>query len=399
MIGYCTNVHAGTDLASIRENLVRYALPIRDSVKPGVLGEGDSLGVGLWIPNEASTALHGAELDGFRDFLRERRLTAFTINGFPFDNFHRDIVKHDVYLPTWVDSGRLEYTQRLATILASIQTESSNDAEPSVGSISTLPIGWGKDIAERDQATAGKNLRAMAKFLAELKSSTGRKIVLAIEPEPGCLLDTTSDCLAFFERHLPELEHREYVTVCHDICHAAVMMEDQRDVVSRLSSAGIGIGKVQVSSAITVDWESMANYRRWEALEQLQGFAEDRYLHQTGRRKADGGFELAEDLPGLLAAIRDQRLAATDDPVAGDSRWVIHFHVPIFLERFGHLTTTRDEVKTLLRTLDESGSSLSFTGHLEVETYAWTVLPEPMQKHGMAQDIASELNWLSDNLE
>lgn len=387
MIGYCTNVHAGTDLPSIRENLVRYALPVRDLVG------GDSLGVGLWIPNEASTELSGSTLTGFRDFLTERRLSAFTINGFPFDNFHRDVVKHDVYLPTWFDTQRLEYTQRLATILSAILP----DDQP-IGSISTLPIGWGKDVAESDLETAGANLRTMADSLAKLQSTTGRKIVLAIEPEPGCFLDTTADCLSFFDRYLPDASHREFITVCHDVCHAAVMMEDQRDVVSQLAAAGIGIGKVQVSSAITVDWESMATHRRWEAIDQLKGFAEDRYLHQTGRQKADGGFELAEDLPRLLAAIAERGLSTSDDPVDGDSKWVIHFHVPIFLERFGHLTTTRDEVKTLLRTLDDAGPSLSFTGHLEVETYAWTVLPESMQKHGLADDIAAELNWLRDNL-
>jgi len=368
-------------------------LPVRDLVG------GDSLGIGLWIPNEASIQLAESGAQSFAQFLSERRLQAFTINGFPFDNFHRDVVKHDVYRPTWFDMPRLEYTKRLARILAAVLPE-----DQPIGSISTLPIGWpcrpGSDervFTSGQISDAAANLREMAFALEQLESETGRRVVLAIEPEPGCELDTTSDCVEFFDQHLPDPLHRKYITVCHDICHAAVMMEDQRDVVSRLSNAGIGIGKVQVSSAIQVDWDAMAVGRRWEALEQLAGFAEDRYLHQTGRRTESGDFVLEEDLPGLLDSVHAKGLSKTDDPVAGDQRWVIHFHVPIFLERFGHLSTTQSEVRTLLRTFQEQEGSLDFTGHYEVETYAWTVLPESMQKRGLSGDIAAEIQWLKEN--
>ncbi|WP_168565456.1 metabolite traffic protein EboE [Crateriforma spongiae] len=377
-IGYCTNVHAGTDLESIRENLIRYSLPVRDLVG------GQSLGVGLWIPNDASKELIDGGAAEFAEFLRSRRLAAFTINGFPFSNFHQDVVKHDVYSPAWWDDARLEYTRRLAAILAVILDESQT-----VGSISTLPIGWGKSPGDEKIHRAGANLRAMADSLEKLESTSGRRIVLAIEPEPGCYLDTVGDCLAFFEKELPDESHRRYITVCHDVCHSAVMMEDQRDVLSRLATAGIGVGKVQVSSAILADWESMATGRRHEAIDQLRDFAEDRYLHQTGRKKSDGSFELVEDLPGLLDG-----LPTDGDPVAGDQRWVIHFHVPIFLERFRHLSTTHDEVGVALRTLDNLQGSLDFTGHLEIETYAWTVLPESMRRRGLSEDIASEIEWL-----
>jgi hypothetical protein len=171
------------------------------------------------------------------------------------------------------------------------------------------------------------------------------------------------------------------------------MMESQSDVLTRLAAAGIGIGKVQVSSAIVADWAAMAIGRRRDAIEQLSGFAEDRYLHQTGRVTEAWGFELAEDLPALIASA-----PSTGDPVRGDQRWVVHFHVPIFLERFGHLTTSHAEVLECLKTLATNGNSdehtIDFTGHLEIETYAWTVLPEPMRKRGLAEDIASEIVWI-----
>ena len=396
-VGYCTNVHAGIDLAAIRNNLDQYAVAVRDRLGEAEGAAEDSLGVGLWIPDQASRELvSGSAAQDFASFLSQRKLTAFTINGFPFDNFHQDVVKHNVYLPTWADAARLEYTQRLAEILSVILPESE-----SVGSISTLPIGWPNNPKSDDPTesrdsiiqSAGKNLRQIAKYLEDLESRTGRRIVVAIEPEPGCILDTTDDMIALFTSELPDEKHRRYLTVCHDVCHAAVMMESQDDVINRLTDAGIAIGKVQVSSAIVADWESMADGRRREALQQLSAFAEDRYLHQTGRRKKDGSFELSQDLPELVIGSD-----STDAVAVDDNRWVVHFHVPIFLERFGHLSTSHDDVLRCLRTLIGANASkeavAAFTGHLEIETYAWTVLPEAMRKRALPDDIAGEIQWL-----
>ncbi|NND98945.1 MAG: metabolite traffic protein EboE [Pirellulaceae bacterium] len=408
-VGYCTNVHAGIDLPAIQANLDQYAVAVRDHLLQDAsdttagLRPDQPLGVGLWIPDAASRELAGgtAAVD-FASFLQDRQLNAFTINGFPFDNFHQDVVKHRVYLPTWGHRERLEYTQRLADILCKILPDSQ-----AVGSISTLPIGWphnpnddsGISAAADLHERAGGHLREMADYLAGLESRTGRRIVVAIEPEPGCVLDTTDDVIEFFDRHLPDKNHRRYLTVCHDVCHAAVMMERQAEVIGRFAAAGIGIGKVQVSSAIVAMWQSMSVGRRAEALEQLAKFAEDRYLHQTGRRDIDGQFSLAEDLPELIRQARE-----IPPESFGDDRWVVHFHVPIFLERFGHLTTSHDDVRECLRTLigDRGSKSESeftaaeFTGHLEVETYAWTVLPDTMRKRALADDIAGEIQWLTE---
>ena len=401
-IGYCTNVHAGVDLDAIRDNLQWFAVPVQQSVcgsRP--------LGVGLWLPAKAASQLVQSGAEDFAKFLAARKLHPYTINGFPYDNFHQDVVKHRVYSPPWWDERRLSYTRQLAAILSQILPEN----EPA-GSISTLPIGWAANPSSPEEPRtaeelaqsgnlerAGENLRCMADSLQKLERRSGRRIVLAIEPEPGCILDTTDDCLQWFDQHLPEQHHRRYITVCHDICHAAVMMENQHDVLTRLAAAGIGIGKVQVSSAIVADWESMATMRRGEALEQLSQFAEDRYLHQTGRRTESGDFQLAEDLPALLTPASERaENSGLSDPLNGDRRWVVHFHVPIFLEHFGHLTTSHDDVIACLQTLHSPDAPIEFTGHLEVETYAWSVLPESMRKRGLAEDIAKEITWLREEI-
>jgi hypothetical protein len=389
-IGYCTNIHAGVDLKSIRDNLSRYAVAVREKLNRN--RDADPLGVGLWIPDQASRQLVAGELDSFGSFLQSNRLVAYTINGFPFANFHGDSVKQRVYLPTWAEETRLEYTKRLATILASLLP-----AGQSLGSISTLPIGWpnnpfAEECSDRNPvAAAGTRFRDLASFLDQLERETGKRIVVAIEPEPGCVLDTIDDMVGFFSAELPEQRHRRYITACHDICHSAVMNEPQRSVIAAYGDAGITIGKVQVSSAVVADWNAIATDDHAAALKQLGEFAEDRYLHQTGQVGRDGAFELADDLPELLRRTDLSQLADV-------ARWVIHFHVPIFLDGFGHLRTSRDAVLECLAALNDASIDVDFTGHLEVETYAWTVLPEAMRARGLAEDIAGELDWLSDQI-
>ncbi len=387
-IGYCTNVHAGVDLPAIRENLLEFAVPARSLV---VDNDMDPLGVGLWLPAEAARQLSsGGEASSLADFLRQNRLRPYTINGFPYDNFHQDVVKLQVYKPTWWESERLEYTKQLADVLEGLLR---GEDESAVGSISTLPIGWPDAEATAENLDqAGANLRSLADHLRQIEAKTGRRIVVAIEPEPGCILDTTADVMDWFEKHLPETHHRKYLTVCHDICHSAVMMEPQPTVLRQLADAGITIGKVQVSSAIVVDFASGDASDKSAKVDQLRAFAEDRYMHQTGRLKLDGSFELCDDLPELIVDFD------RDGESRSDQRWVVHFHVPIFLQQFGALATSQQDVLECLRTLSgddgSNQSAIDFTGHLEIETYAWTVLPEPMRQRGLAADIAAEFQWL-----
>lgn len=375
--GYCTNVHAGTDLASIRDNLARYATRVRDEVDPG-----RTMGVGLWVPAEAAGELTDpAAAARLRDWLAESGLLPFTFNGFPYGNFHQPVVKHRVYEPAWWEPARCQYTSDLVRILDSLLPPGRT------GSISTLPIGWG-EVDEPRQAAAAANLRTIADQLRELEATSGRRILLAIEPEPGCFLDTSDDVVQFFDRYFPETDQRRYLSVCHDVCHAAVMFESQTDVLRRYAQNGIVVGKVQISSAIEVRFEHMPAETRQAALDQLSSFAEDRYLHQTGRLRQDGTTEWVDDLPQLLGAGASGR---------DDRQWRIHFHVPIFLEQFGHLHATGEAIRQCLRTLRQTPAELR-SDHLEVETYAWGVLPEPMRRGGLAESIAAEMAWLHQSL-
>lgn len=389
-VGYCTNVHAGRDLPAIRRNIVEYCAPIQKLV-----GTKEPMGVGLWFSEEsAKQAIESKNLIQLKELLEENRLIPFTLNGFPQGDFHREVVKHDVYQPPWWSLDRLNYTKNLVKILHGILPAGQ------VGSISTLPIAWGNPSPSKDlQVQAAVNLFTLAMFLYELYERTGRKILLAIEPEPGCYLTNSKTLRDFFQRYLspPSLSERhaacvrEYLTLCHDVCHAAVMFEDQATEFQQLQSLGIAIGKVQVSSAIELDWDALDGDKKWLAVEQLKKFAEDRYLHQTTRLKtSDDGNErsvlLTEDLPQAIGEIK----SVTD--LTG--KWRVHFHVPIYLQRFESLSTTQSEIQRCVKLLMTSGTAIpKFSGHFEIETYAWGVLPAELRESTLQRGIAKEFLW------
>lgn len=382
-IAYCTNVHAGADLRQTTDNLRQYALAVKDRFRPH-----GPMGIGLWLAAPAARELLASgALPAFSASLADQGLVPFTLNGFPHGNFHDRVVKHQVYLPSWSEPARLDYTLDLINILDGLLPPGME------GSISTLPIAWGNPPptpAALQQSV--DHLLEVARRLADLEAHSGRLIYLCLEPEPGCVLQRGADVVRFFTDHLFSSRYQtiaqRYLRVCHDICHTAVMFDDQVDVLTRYAEAGIQVGKVQVSSAIRLDLDTLDPSQRITALSELASFAEDRYLHQTVIRSSpDASPEFFEDLPQpLQQALRSTRRS--------HGQWRVHFHVPVYLEQFGSITTTRDEIDQCLRALTEYPEMK----HLEVETYAWGVLPDDLKQTELADGIARELQWLVDHL-
>lgn len=392
--GYCTNVHAGGTLQQALDSLDRYAVEVRDQITPR-----GRLPVGLWFSEQAVESLLSEDRASWlRQWIDQRNLIAYTFNGFPQGDFHRPVVKHDVYQPTWLCQSRAKYTQSLALLMKELLPE----GRP--GSISTLPLGWPHaPWHAEDFRLAADHLLSVARFLDRISQQRGSEIVLALESEPGCLLDSADDMLEFFEKYLlrgPDAHlARQYLTVCHDVCHSSVMFEPQRRALDSYRSAGIRVGKVQISSAIHVPWNEAADQpaAQKSMLQQVQSFCEPKYLHQTTRCEQNGNLEsLSEDLSVALTDwIKGHRL-----PILP---WRIHFHLPIFVERFGHLTSTASDIQEACNYLETHRHSQIaqrdwFTGHYEVETYAWTVLPPPLAATDLADGIANELKCFHEIL-
>ena len=393
--GYCTNVHAGTSLAEAQANLLKYAAAVRKRVVPA-----GRLPVGLWLSEQAAVSLVEQEgVPAFRDWLQGNSFLPYTFNGFPQGDFHQAVVKHAVYEPTWTCDSRTRYTLYLAEILEAILPDGG------VGSISTLPLGWPHAPWHAETLKiAADNLLEIAKFLDRLAGQRGREVVVALEAEPGCVLSTAEDMVEFFEHYLfsgPDRDlARRYLTVCHDICHSGVMFESQTDVLERYRQAGMRVGKVQVSSAVHVPWDGCVDdpARQAKLAAQLRALDEPKYLHQTTQQSRAGGLEwLQADLPAAL----QRQLAAESYP---SQPWRVHFHVPIFVDQFGELHTTQSDIAEATGYLQQHQSDVVagapwFTGHYEVETYAWPVLPPELAEDDLAAGIARELQYFQSILD
>ncbi len=381
-IGYCTNVHAGADLEQVLANLQRFAVPVRQRFCPT-----EQLGIGLWLSaSAASKVLADHRLPELAGWLEHNGLLPFTLNGFPYGDFHREVVKHEVYLPAWHQFTRTGYTHNLIAILHGLLPAGLE------GSISTLPLAWGQGKPEAPLEQLYQSAAALARLaehLAQLEQETGRLIHVDLEPEPGCVLQRSGDVVRFFETYLlrpgrDENILRRHIRVCHDICHAAVMFEEQADVLRRYQSAGIAVGKIQVSSAVSLDLTGADSEDRAAALLLLSAFDEPRYLHQTMVRLADGPPVFFEDLHLALASPLAQRAVGMR----------VHFHVPIFVDRFGQLRATQQAIRECLA----FAQSQNTTQHFEAETYAWGVLPAELQQPDLAAGIAQEMAWLRSEL-
>ena len=380
-IAYCTNVHAGSNLETTQANLLKYATNVKKQFSPAA-----PMGIGLWLAAPAAASLQDqTQLENFRGWLEQEQLIPFTLNGFPYGDFHSEVVKHEVYKPTWFNRDRLTYTTNLIDALHGLLPDGME------GSISTLPLAWDRNsVTPAQWMQTSQQLLQLCQYLHQLEQDTGRLIYVCLEPEPGCVLDVAKDMIDLFNERLLPFDNDNIVTrylrICHDVCHSAVMFEAQADVLKRYQQLGIRVGKVQISSAVRVNFASIAAEQRPMALQQLANFNEPRYLHQTSIQAQSGETRFYEDLNLALDTVAQ----ATDLT----STWSVHFHVPVYLESLGLLDTSQADILDCLKVC----KTMPELRHYEVETYAWNVLPEQHQVDNLANGIAREMNWLREQL-
>lgn len=375
---YCSNIHAGESWGEVRSALGA-ALPVIRKE----LAHAGPFAVGLRLSARAAEELTGRQetFEEFRAFLRDGGYYVPTINGFPYGAFHRERVKENVYLPDWRDPARVEYSNLLATVLATLL----GDAGISSGSVSTVPGAFKREVkSEEDVRLMARRIIDHVGHLLALRERTGVTVSLAIEPEPACFIETIAEAIDFFSRYLFQSsvlsadEVRRHVGVCFDTCHMAVEFEDPASALERLAAAGIRVPKFQISSALRVSQPVEGSVAR----SALAMFADATYLHQVVEQR-DGTLSRFVDLPDALST-----------PGCNNCEWRVHFHVPVFLPAMGVLETTqRDLIDALEAIKARDGAAC-----LEVETYTWDVLPAEYKTVDMHAAIARELAWVRNRL-
>ncbi|WP_031529326.1 metabolite traffic protein EboE [Dyadobacter crusticola] len=384
---YCSNIHPGEKWAdhfqSLRDNLPF----IKQQLSPD-----QPFGLGLRVANEASIELSKPEvLAEFKSWLSENDIYVFVINGFPYGGFHNVVVKDDVHAPDWTTIDRLEYTVRLFNILAELLPEGMH------GGVSTPPLSyryWWETEEDKQKATARatSHILELLDTLISIEKQTGKYLHLDIEPEPDGILDNTVDFVEWYKKTLL-LRAEEYlgakygftnqqateavlrhIQLCYDICHAAVGFEDPQEILDSLNEVGIKVGRIQVSSALKVNFENEREIK----LKAIETFDEPVYLHQV---VALNEGQSKTRYPDLKEALSDWNETQKE--------WRVHFHVPLFVNTYGVLESTQSDIIKTLGIHKEN----AFSDYLEVETYTWGVLPEDMQKP-IGESIVRELEWV-----
>ena len=384
---YCTNIHAGESWPDIRAGLDAHVPAIKAAAAPD-----RPLGIGLRLSGQAAAAARAPDaIAAFCDQLARLGAYVFTINAFPFGPFHGVRVKEHVYLPDWRSDERVAFTADTAAVLAAVLPDGVD------GSISTVP-GTFKPNGRAGGATAAMTARMLqaAANLVEVERTTGKRIALALEPEPCCFLETADESVAFFQTSLfapdavrnfaamtrvgageAEALLRRHLAICYDVCHGSVEYEDPVAALDRLIAAGIAVPKIQLSAAMRVP--AMTR----DLVGAVMRYDDGVYLHQTIARR-DDGLTRYVDLPEAVAGL--------DGGAAPE--WRIHCHVPVFLADLGALQSTRADLVATLAALRMRHRS----SHLEVETYTWDVLPDGLRAGSKAADIAREIAFCAKEL-
>lgn len=387
---YCTNIHPGQDWKSTFESIKQHVPGIKKEVS-----KEQPFGLGLRLSNKASEEFEmGNNMSDFKQWLEANNLYVFTMNGFPYGNFHDERVKDMVHAPDWTTNERLAYTKRMFRQLSELLPEGMN------GGISTSPITykyWHKTDSAIKNAfeTGAKNMLEVALQLHNIEKSTGKYLHLDIEPEPDGLLENSEQVLAFYADFLEPIGTtyfkqelgvdaneavaiiKKYITVCYDVCHFSLAYEEPIDTFTKFKANNIRIGKIQVSAALKIIFNGKNDEKIWE---QLSQFNEPTYLHQV-TEIIDGKVKTFSDLPLVLEGERNHKELRA------------HYHVPIFLEKYGELFSTQDHILKTMQYLKLDPIS----EHLEIETYTWDVLPVAL-KQDLSVSIIREIEWFKSHM-
>ena len=376
-LAYCTNVHRGNSWQETFDSLENYVMKVREGVAPE-----ERFAIGLRLGADAARELADPrELYEFRKWLDQKNAYVFTINGFPYGNFHGSRVKEEVYRPDWTTNERLDYTLLLFSILEKLLEPGEE------GSVSTLPGSFKEFLPNQEiPDILLQKVDACALEIEKLADSKNLDLHLGMEPEPLGLFETTPETVSFFDKLLEKGTDEEIIRkrigVNYDCCHLAIEFEDAHEGLDSLVKNGIRLSKLHLSSALSAK-PTENNLLR------LKDFIEPVYLHQVTLGKDGQCIRRIKDLDTALEMQMAGNLPEADE-------WRIHFHVPLHASPGGDMGDTRLHVIDTLFWLSKNPNACR---HLEMETYTWEVLPEKLQAGTVVEQVGKEYQWTLEQMD
>lgn len=387
-LAYCTNIHPAHNWEQVKEMLESQVMMVRAGLlESGQLSSEAPYAIGLRLSELSSRELlEGDELALFKEWLSENNAYVFTINGFPYGDFHGARIKEEVYRPDWSTAERLQYTNRLFTILDSLLDLAPGGTQ---GSVSSLPGSFKSfGIDELGLERIFENLYQCKGHIEDLSSQSGHSLHLGLEPEPFGLFETTGETLKFFawlvEKYPQDDSLLKLIGVNYDCCHLAVEFEEAKGALERLSGAGLLLSKVHLSNALSLAINE-------ENAELLEPFSEHTYLHQTICQSQDPEQPLRRfvDLPLAL-----QNYQKNPAAYAGE-QWRVHYHVPLRSWKEGSELSQEkeglcDTADHLAQAVDYLNGRPDLCAHFEIETYTWSVMPDELRAQSVTEQICGE---------
>ena len=375
-LAYCTNIHRGEGWNETFHGLNEYTLKVKEKVS-----QSDPFAIGLRLGYKAALELSetgSGNLDEFIKWLDHNNCYIFSINGFPYGQFHGSRVKEQVYSPDWTFDSRVEYTNLLFDILAKILPSGMS------GSVSTLP-GSFKEFIQDDTQQGNviiENLARCGKHINDLIEKTGKDLHLGLEPEPLGWFENTPETLSFFKRfrNIHGDEFDNVIGVNYDTCHLAIEYENAKESLLLLKNNNIKISKIHLSSALKLKPNQ-------QTVDSLKEYQDDVYLHQVIARLQNGDLIRFKDLPDAIENFLKGN--------CNDDEWRVHFHIPLHASPDSLFDDTRDHIKDTLSVLS---SDPEMCKHLEMETYTWEVLPNSMQSNSVVDQLSLEYDWTLNSL-
>lgn len=389
-LSYSTLVHPGDTWTEMNDSLARYVPEVKRRVSPDA-----PFGVSLRLSGSSAAELtsSAAERGRLADLLAAEDLYVYTVNAFPQGSFKGGPVMERVYEPDWTHDERVVYTNQVADILAEI---AAPGIEPT---IQTVPLAFRPNVTGESYVDLfTHNVLRVAAHLVDVERRTGRRIKLAIEPEPFCYLETIEEAARYFTERLyarsgaeqlaelagiPLSEAygalRRHLGVVFDIGHQSVEFDDIPASLDLLAATGVPVFKLQQAAALWVPEVSE------ESVRELERFTDTIYLSQTTERR-DGKLIRYLNLADAIEAWRARP--------GGKREWRTHFHLPVFLDDLGPLRTTRFAIEQAL----DAHVARAQSTHLEIETYTWDVLPSDLKTGDITDYVVRELEWVLGRL-